>query len=439
MKRKLRVVAIVVSLLLTSYAEADTAPASANTHVASTIGPACTSFCLDNNGYPVHGANLEHPWIYKGLLYVNQRNVVKSGRDPSTTGEYASWTSKYGSVTFNLVGYEYAWAGMNEMGLTISTMSLRESQNPAPDRRPPLDEPFWAQYQLDNCRTVEEVIASDAVIRILNPVSHFLVCDRTGECATIEFLRGRMIHHTGGDLPVKALTNNTYRDSVKAWRRGKLSGQSLVRFGIAADRARDFDPAGEESAIDYAFDTLWRADGDRRGGASAQWSIVFDAEHLLVYFHTKRNPQIRHLDFGQLDFSCGGPALMLDIHASLVGDISDSLEPYSHERSVEHFVQFFEAWGMDIPPDRTEALVQRLEAFPCANPEERQTLPVPPEPSDILAGRIVDPQPSPAGHGPWTVWLLAAVLFIPASAAIWRVARKPNIINQKREGENDEK
>ena len=211
MKQGLLSGCLVLTLLLSSCALPAAAPdpASVGPYAAPAAGPACTSFCLDHSGYPIHGANLEHQRVDQGLLYVNRRYLAKEGLDPATTGEIARWTSKYGSLTFNLVGYGFPWGGMNEAGLTISTMSLRESQSPAPDERPPLQEPFYAQYLLDNCSTVEEVMASDARIRILEPLSHWLVCDRTGECVTIEFLNGKTVYHAGDKLPAKALTNST--------------------------------------------------------------------------------------------------------------------------------------------------------------------------------------------------------------------------------------
>ena len=70
--------------------------------ISSTV-VACTSFILDNNGFAVFGANFDNR-IHEGLVFINKRNVTKKMLDPSTTGEYAEWTSKYGSVTFNVVG-----------------------------------------------------------------------------------------------------------------------------------------------------------------------------------------------------------------------------------------------------------------------------------------------------------------------------------------------
>ena len=37
---------------------------------------------------------------------------------------------------------------------------------PPDDERPPLDSGEWIQYMLDTCETVEDVIASDNVVRI---------------------------------------------------------------------------------------------------------------------------------------------------------------------------------------------------------------------------------------------------------------------------------
>jgi hypothetical protein len=86
----------------------------------------------------VFGANQDNS-LEMGLVFVNKRNVLKTTWDPGTSGEYARWISRYGSVTINFVGYQMAWAGMNEAGLMLSTMSLVETQEPAPDERPPHD------------------------------------------------------------------------------------------------------------------------------------------------------------------------------------------------------------------------------------------------------------------------------------------------------------
>ena len=68
----------------------------------------------------------------------------------------------------------------------------------------------WIQYQLDTAEAVDDVLASDKRVRIDGRVPlHYLVSDRTGRAATIEFLHGRLVAHVGDALPVPVLTNST--------------------------------------------------------------------------------------------------------------------------------------------------------------------------------------------------------------------------------------
>ena len=217
MKWKLLFTSLLASLLLSGNHSIKLkllAPSDIHPNELAT-SQACSSFCLDNSDHCVFGTNLDHQ-IDIGLVVINKRNVLKTAWDPSTKGEYARWISKYGSVAFDFAGYQQVWSGMNEAGLMISPMSLAETKNPHPDERPPLVSSFWAQYQLDNHSTIEEVLASDSYVRITENVDHFFVCDRSGECAVIEFLEGEMVAYTGESLPVQVLTNSTYEDSLKA-------------------------------------------------------------------------------------------------------------------------------------------------------------------------------------------------------------------------------
>ena len=340
---------------------------------ASTAHHGCTSSCLDNDGYCVFGTNFDNN-IHEGLLFVNKRNVSKTGWEANTAGEYARWTSKYGSLTFDLVGYQLAWAGMNEAGLMISTMALGESRAPDPDERFPLVSPLWIQYQLDNYSTVEEVIASDALVRIASApsrtVDHYLVCDGSGDCATIEFFEGKMVYHTGETLLAAALTNSVYKDSVIAWQEDGLSNNSLVRFSTAADRVTSFEPTDSERAVEYAFETLTQVSSS----SWTMWSIVFDPKNLRVYFRTKWNAEIRHIDFSQLDFSCGTPVQMLDVHEELSGDVSDDLVTYSHDVNFDHLVNVLGKLGIDTSQDQVEMLLQQVENYPCLEGKEIETV-----------------------------------------------------------------
>jgi choloylglycine hydrolase len=87
---------------------------------------ACTTFCLNTPHGPVFGSNLDLLIPGDGLVFINQRGIAKKGLN--TTGGIAKWVSKYGSVTFNLAGREFAFGGMNEAGLVVGSMELRNSE-----------------------------------------------------------------------------------------------------------------------------------------------------------------------------------------------------------------------------------------------------------------------------------------------------------------------
>jgi len=374
---------------------------------------ACTSFCLDNGGHAVFGTNYDNE-IWEGLLFVNQRGVTKTGWEAGSSGKYARWTAAYGSVTFNLAGTQMAWAGMNEAGLAISTMWLRETEDPTADERPPLVSPLWVQYQLDTCATLEEVMANDGRVRIVGTVDHYLVCDRTGTCAAVEFLEGRTVFHSGDAMPVPTLTNHAYLGSVRAWQAGRLPDNALERFGMAAERVTGFQPGDAPSAVAYAFDTLHQTSGQATGGAPTQWSIVFDTENMRVYWRTSRNPQLRSIDFAKLDLACGATAHMLDVHAPLSGDVSDQLERYTFQANLEHTRSFLAKYGRpQVSPLELEVLERGIGSFSCGTAasyqEERQ--------------RMVSPLVG------WTalalfhrLWLLVVIVGIGVTALIvWRV------------------
>ncbi len=414
MKRKLILSVLLMPLSLIIYS-----PSLLYIHAPqlNTLSPNfCTAFCLDNGDHCVFGANQDNT-LEIGKIFVNKRQVVKTTWDPSTTGEYAQWVSRHGSVTVNFVGYQMAWAGMNEAGLMISTMAVPESRGPNPDERPPFQGPFWMQYQLDNYSTVEQVRASDADIRLIETaVDHYLVCDRSGICATIEYLDGHAVYHSGETLPVKALTNSTYKQSLQALQGEDIQPgeNSLWRFATAAERLAAFDPASSVDAIDYAFDTLEQVSRD-----DTVWSFVYDPVSLRVYFRTNRNPNIRYLDLGDLDFSCQAPTMMMDVHSDVKGDISDDLVAYNHAVSFQHSNSFFNAYeNMSMSPILIDTLLWGVESFPCLSGERAF------QEGLVLHGPLIPPTIQWAGmtvlHRVGPVWILLTALSL--AFLFWRMA-----------------
>jgi penicillin V acylase-like amidase (Ntn superfamily) len=316
----------------------------------ATPGRACTTIVLRDGQKVVVGSNLDYV-VTDGLVFVNQRGMTRrSVGDPAVHD--AMWVSRFGNVTFNLAARDLPSFGINEAGLVIGSMELLGTRYPEADDRDSLDNASWVQYQLDTSANVRDVIASDFDVRISDSApNHFLVADRSGDAATIEFLDGRMVVHTGDQLPVAALTNSTYEDSLRSIE-GKTFGSwlwwpwglpwglpwgraSLDRFEVAAGRVQEFKSSPRKDAVDYAFDTLRSVS---QGGATpTRWTVVYELtpERTLVSFRTYKSSEIKTIDLTRLDFSCSRSAEWLDMHQEEGGDATSGFHPYSYERNLE--------------------------------------------------------------------------------------------------------
>jgi len=327
---------------------------------------ACSSVCLKTLSGVFFGANLDLQWG-DGLIYVNRRNIDKAGYLTNTLEETAKWTSKYGSLTFNLVGREFAWCGMNEAGLVISTMYLDSTELPIADTRPPLVSGFWVQFMLDNCQSVSEVIAADSLVRLADDKCHFLVADSKGNCATIEFLDGKLVYHTSDQLPITALTNDPYQILLENYNNGTVPQRDLFhsveRFQNIAEKLSDFNAHSDIAPLEYTLDIMTQTVKMK----DTKWSIIFDIEKREIYFQTKKSPTLKYIQMDEFNYSCNASEKMLDVNSLLTGDISSSFIPYNHSYNLSVFKTFCERWGVDVSDSSAEDLIIFIEEFSCSD------------------------------------------------------------------------
>lgn len=329
---------------------------------------ACTTFCLKNKGEVLFGKNYD--WmIGDGLVFVNRRGVSKWS---ALEGEknVAKWTSRYGSVTFNQYGWESPSGGMNEAGLVIELMWLDDTVYPKADARPAIDVLEWIQFNLDTAATAAEVIANSDTVRIASRISlHYLVNDRNGNSATIEFLDGKLVAHTGERLTVAALANDTYERSLNyskaASADGAKSESSLDRFTRASLKAKEFSgqSRSEKDAVDYAFGIL--ADVAQKN--STQWSIVYDQKRGKIYFRTRKAPQIKIIDTRAFDYSCSSPVKLFDMNSGVSGDVNRQFKDYSrvaHRDLIERSFTGTE-FLRDVPASVKDGYASYPEKFQC--------------------------------------------------------------------------
>ena len=323
----------------------------------------CSTFCLQNDNSIVYGYNFDWHEI-NGYVYLNKRNVVKTAFMPWSEAP-ATWQSKYGSITFNAFGREFPLSGMNEAGLVIATMWLSGTQYPSPDDRSTISESQWIQYQLDNAATVADVIASDKMVRISQhtpaPI-HYLVCDGNGNAAAIEFLEGKLVCHTGNDLPVKLLTNSPYSQSlaslnaIKDFNAIDVSGQS--RFIRGAFMIDVYEKDHEKPIVDYAFDILNYISQD-----FTRWTMVFDISTCEVYFKTFRHDRIQKIRMNDLEFDCDAPCIVMNVD----GNVGDGFEIYTPERNLAliKYCSTLEPLFQDIPPELWEKMARYPQLLRC--------------------------------------------------------------------------
>jgi len=313
----------------------------------------CSTFMLSRDDCLIVGHNLDQEFYTPGMIHINRQGENKRSVSSfelsltDVTTPILEWTSKYGSVTFSLLGRGLPDGGMNEAGLVVNEMGLGESEFPFSDTLPTMLVHQWIQYQLDMFADVEEVIQNLANINVqpmgtFTPASwanyHAFISDSSGDYAIIEFLNKSIIVHRGKTAPVPVLCNFPYERELKRlenyqsfWGKIRrwLNLEHDMRFVIAAETLEEYSLGVTQSPTDFCFELL----SSLQFNYTKQWSIVYDVKNFRISFRTVGHPEIKFLDFSDLDFSAKAdfkilPSIDLDLAG---GDIYDNLIDYSIE------------------------------------------------------------------------------------------------------------
>ncbi len=328
----------------------------------------CSTFCLARDGEVLFGRNYDFE-IGQGYVMTNRRGVQKT----STAGTL-QWVSRYGSVTFNQWGREFPMDGMNEAGLVIALMWLEGSEYPR-DERPALRVLEWIQYQLDNYASVDELLAHVEETRVSGGTPlHYLVSDASGDSATIEYLGGQLVVHTGASLPSANLTNDSYARSMDhletftgfgGSRSMPSSSSSLDRFARTAMLMRS-----SQATVPAAFSILERV--AQQG--STRWSVVYDATRREISWKTDRIRQQKSLRMNLLEFDCTATSRMLDVHSPTTGDVSERMDVYSADVNRQLVLTSYAttSFTRDDDPKWADGDAAHAESFQCvATPRRR--------------------------------------------------------------------
>ncbi|MBN2694561.1 linear amide C-N hydrolase [bacterium] len=319
----------------------------------TTIVLSCTTFVLKNENNLLFGRNLD--WYSEnGLVVVNQREQIKQSIvfPPDNP---VSWISKYGSITFNQFGKELPFGGINEKGLVIEIM-VSKAQYPKIDKRGAVNELQWVQYQLDNASNVDEVIANDKIIRVqkVSQELHFLVADKNGDVAVVEFINGEMMVYKDSQLPIPVLENDSYKTSLKKYKNGTNS-----RFLKAAKRVKNYKPQKNSSIIAYSFDIL------KTVALDGSWSIVYDIKNLKISFKTATNKKIKTITLNSFDFKCNNQTLVYDLEKENSGNIDKKFEKLYHKLNTEKIKDAISKGKIKLPENIKELFYKYYLTTKC--------------------------------------------------------------------------
>ncbi|NRB64243.1 MAG: DUF2141 domain-containing protein [Saprospiraceae bacterium] len=237
----------------------------------------------------------------EGYIIKNVKGQVKYAYG-FRNSNVAKWTSKYGSITFNQIGKEFPYGGINEKGLVIEQLWLSNSQYKE-NNNEEISELEWIQYQLDNYATIDEVIkhVDDLTIKP-NASIHFILADKTGSSTVIEFISGNVVINRQ-DGAIQVVTNSTYRSSLLYYNKTKdvdiSSRKSLDRYCILRDSLTT-----HSLTVNNAFEklNLVKETGDNY---KTYWSIVYDIDNLEVHFKSYNTENIKTIFLADLDFYQG--------------------------------------------------------------------------------------------------------------------------------------
>jgi len=346
-------------------------------------GRSCATFVMEREGAFWVGHNLDESAPVPGLVIANRRGLAKSSvpygqlKPLGSAGDAPRirWTSRYASLTTNVFGREFPDGGFNEAGLYVGEMTLMKTEWPRDGAQARLYHHQWIQYLLDNYATVEEALASfEEALPEGHCKWHFLLADRGGDAAVVEFLKGEPVIYRGTTLPYPILCNDPYQPEVDEIK-------MFAGFGGTKDPVVRHDPEDprfrwaavmlqtDEAPLavpDRAFAVLRRLDL-----GTTRWSVVCDLAGGRMYFRTDQAPRVRWADLAVLDGACTSTPPALDIHQDFEGDASRhfaSLSPEANREAVQRAWKALDAGllgNIFFKPAMARGIARAAEGMEC--------------------------------------------------------------------------
>jgi choloylglycine hydrolase len=205
---------------------------------------ACSDVFINKGGYHIEARTLDflvNLGFQEKLGFIGDENTtdVVLDADKIPVSQLATWKNKYGYLGRAAFNGEKIIDGMSAEGLSVAILYLPGTKYPAFDetnKKPVLAIYDIASFLLSQAKTVSEALAlvrshqlvQSAVqekegVFIKDLPVHFVIRDKTGDSAVIEFIDGQTkIHEKAGDVMTNApsfdwqLKNASFYDSLLA-------------------------------------------------------------------------------------------------------------------------------------------------------------------------------------------------------------------------------
>lgn len=332
---------------------------------------ACSDVLLNANSYIISGRNLDLNVDVQSDVVAVPAGQLAQFKDEN--GDViASWQSIYGFVGVNAFHSDRYIDGLNEKGLSVATLTLKETVYPVKEDYPeynyiPIS--HVVEWALGNFSTTEEVknaLTNTIVIKdnmVPNLHLHMVVHDESGKSMVVEFIDGTMKIYDSTDE--KVLTNGpeyswqlenlkNYTDYTNKIPYDNLQNTPEKRSGmpdlpgnstatsrfVRAYFLNEFvtEPQNTQEAVEETNEIMGRLTPVRGEVAIktkahnwsydyTRWTVIRDHQNRVIYFKDADNGCLRSIDLKKLNLTNNAPILKMPL-----------TEGESHQ-SVEHFLQ----------------------------------------------------------------------------------------------------
>ena len=256
---------------------------------------ACSAFSFKVNN-SVYIAK-SYDWFNgQGYILVNKRGETKFSFPVDKNTKSFSWTSKYGSVTFNQYSKDFPNGGINEKGLVIEVLWLNKTNFGKIKNNKVLNELQWIQYGLDNFKNVNELLNNIKAISIkrLYAKVHFFIGDASGKSAIVEYIKGKLVVNTKPQN--MCITNNTYKisESFKV----KLKNKGTRYLKIKSTLKNIPESLSSNKACNMCFSILKNVKL-----RNTKWHIVYDIKSNKILYKSNTHKNIKTINLNTIQYN----------------------------------------------------------------------------------------------------------------------------------------